>query len=311
MKRIQTQIVTFDELDNIDLFIASSGYEMRSSTLADKVSKKMIHTTKVCLSFINYKDNKNRKHNDTIFEKLGFQFLFSDGDSSTEIEFFLKKYLDAFNEKKESINILVDYSVMTRIWYGSILKLLYNCDSVSIRVYFSYSFSEFEPPSKTIVRNIHVSPIGGYSTLLFPDRPTALVLGLGYEPEKALGLSEYFDAETFLFYNDNSSDSRFTNLVESSNWPLISTTPSDNIFRYPIKMLDSTESILYDLCSSLNSKYRVIIAPCGPKPFSLISFIVSLRIPGVDVWRISPGNNIKILDRKSSGLFSIYGVFFE
>jgi hypothetical protein len=52
--------------------------------------------------------------------------------------------------------------------------------------------------------------IEGFSFFSVPNKPSALIIGLGYEKNKAFGLTEYFDAETFLFYNSDAADKRFT-----------------------------------------------------------------------------------------------------
>ncbi len=298
-------------LPNIDLVIVSSGYEQRSTYLARKLIKQLEGATKICCGFNSNQDSIQRKRNDKWFEKLGYKYIEGSGDDDYFMEGLLSKTIKDVFLNNQSINILVDYSSMTSLWYASLLRcLVYNDFSSQINAYFSYSFAKYHPPAKQITQNIHVNPIDGYSEFSFPDKPTALIIGMGYEAERAYGLTEYFDADTFIFYNDNPKEGQFVKDVEKLNSELIKTIPPNKIYKYPINNLDYLERILYDLCKTLILNYRVIIAPCGPKPFTLISLLVSLRLANVDVWRVSPGDTRNQITRIANGEISIYHVGF-
>jgi hypothetical protein len=56
----------------------------------------------------------------------------------------------------------------------------------------------------------------------------------------------------------------------------------------------------------------VIIAPCGPKPFTLFSFILASQIPNIDVWRISAGDDEnQVIKPKAAGELIIVDLIFE
>jgi mRNA-degrading endonuclease RelE of RelBE toxin-antitoxin system len=88
-------------------------------------------------------------------------------------------------------------------------------------------------------------------------------------------------------------------------------TAEENIYRYPINDLEYSERQLLSLCSYLKDAYRVIIAPSGPKPFTLISLIVALKMKEIDVWRISQGDIRNAVQYKASGKVSLYRVIFD
>jgi hypothetical protein len=108
---------------------------------------------------------------------------------------------------------------------------------------------------------------------------------LGYETNRTFGLKEFFDAELmYLFYTESNE---YTEYVIDRNKELLSITPPKCKISYNIKDILLTKTILYDLCTSLKNDFRIIIAPCGPKIFTLISFFIASEIDSIDVWRIS------------------------
>lgn len=300
MKRIQTKQSLEIDWINLDLIIVSSGYEDRCTFFSQTHIDKFENAKKVCLAFDNSKENN-------FFKESGFEILSCDGENNKPLEIFLKSFT---TDKNDNLNILIDYSSMTRIWYSTLLCFFANNNSDNINIQFVYSFSKYIAPPRTTTRNIHVKPLEGFSTFSIPDKPTALIIGLGYEPEKAFGLSEFFDAETFLLYNDKSFGSEFSTAVEDINSKLINSVPSDNIYKYPIGNLIVTEKLLIDLCRGLNEKFRIVITPTGPKPFTLVSLICALKIKNVDIWRVSAGSMAKPINREANGKFSIYVVNF-
>ena len=156
-----------------------------------------------------------------------------------------------------------------------------------------------------------MSPLFGYCDLNVPSRPTALIIGLGNERNRIYGLKEYFDAVPYLFYSDKSYNDKYSKEIEVINKEIIEETCPNNIFQFPIHDLTYTNYILENLCLTLLKDYRVIIAPCGPKPFAILAMINSLKHDdSLEVWRISPGSKIPKIDREPTGLISIIELDF-
>ncbi|AMR33470.1 hypothetical protein A0256_19615 [Mucilaginibacter sp. PAMC 26640] len=304
MKVITTTQLSKLDIKKIDIGIFSAGYEKRCTHIATTIDKTAQFEVKLCLSFIN--QDSETKLNKKIFTQLGFDIKGGNGNDGRWVENLLIDYFKKLDILTEEITVFIDYSSMTRVWYASILRFFYYSPLKfkNIRLIFAYSFAQFSNPPITTVRNIHVEPLDGYSSFSLPDKPTALILGLGYEPEKAYGLTEFFDAETYLFYNDASLSAKFSKAVEETNKYLLNLVPKENIYLYPIGDMIFTEKLLSNLCRALGESNRIVIAPTGPKPFTLISLITSLKFDDVDVWRISPGNDAKITNREASGTVS-------
>jgi len=280
-----------------DLVIASSGYEARATHIANVINKDI--KNKVVFSFNGYTSEEIRKKNDGIFKELHYTSIELDGSDSITIINFIDEFIKSFSSN--TLAILIDYSSMTRIWYGSIINYFKytSINNKSIKVYFSYSCAELHKPVDKEFKTSYFSPIEGFCNLSIPFVPTALITGLGYETNKTFGLKEFFDAELlYLFYTEGNE---FTKYVIERNEELFSQTLPKYKIPYSIKDILLTKTILYDLCLSLKNDFRIIIAPCGPKIFTLISFFVASEIDSVDVWRISSDDIDVHAKRKPTG----------
>lgn len=292
------QIDLFNFPLKFDLFIAASGYEQRASFISNNGINA---EKKIVLAFEDNKEHSNRIINDAFFEKKGFKFIPIKGNDNQIINYLLDDFIN--HSTSQNINILIDYSSMTRVIYGGILKYFRMLDKsdIKIKLYFSYSIAEYVAPPEIEPETFNFYPINSYCNLSLPTKATALIAGLGYEKKRVFGLREYFDAEAlYLFYTDKSP---YTDIVKIKNKEVITSVSENNLFPYILSDMLYTKMLLYDLCETLNEKFRIVIAPCGPKPFTLLCFITSLSISNVDIWRISAGDddNDAIMNRKPTG----------
>jgi hypothetical protein len=293
-----------------DIFIGASGYESRASYIFSKG----IHAKyKYILAFLDRVDTPQRAHNNEIFINGGADLYEVQGSSAIFVrQYILKILADA---KLSNIKILVDYTSMTKTWYAGIISAFTSCLNIqSIECNFVYSPSLYLKPNQPISNGI-VDPIDGFCGISSPDRPTALVVGLGYEYNRAIGLMDYIDpAVCYAFYTDPATDIRFRNDVVNNNKLFIDSIQGsgfDKVFKHSIWDMDSTSNQLFSLCSGLRDNYRVIIAPLGTKPFSLLSLLIATRFNDIDVWRVSDGTHGTIVDHKPNGKIIAYHVDFS
>ncbi len=295
-----TQISTDEFFDyELDLFIAASGYEIRSTFIPHEVIRSKI---KVVIGFEENRNNIIRKGNDKYYKLSNYDnYICTSGSADNSISTYLDTFIKAASGS--CLKIAIDYSSMTRIWYGAIIDFFNNYEGdKKILLYFLYAKAIFSSPPKSENQNYFFEPIKGFSNLSIPNKPTALILGLGYEKRRAFSLKEYFDAdEVYVFLTDENNTPEFHNEVCSRNQELISKLNSGYIFKYPIDNLLYTRKLLLDLCERLLVDFRIVIAPCGPKPFTLISMIIASILPDIDVWRISGNNGFDKANRKPDG----------
>jgi hypothetical protein len=130
--------------------------------------------------------------------------------------------------------------------------------------------------------------VPGFSSIELPDLPTAVVLGLGHEPGKALGIAEYIDGrELYAFMTNPAFDMRFTRDVLKMNKQLIEKLAVGHLVEYPLPKMTAMGLLLNSLVEGLSKTHRVILVPLGPKLFSLFCFLFAMRHPEVSVWRVS------------------------
>jgi hypothetical protein len=289
-----------------DVMIFASGYEERSSFLATTLKK--YGKVNYIIKFPGSKPNPRFK---LPAQHMKAQEVECNGDSAEKIYEILDNICLNFAHENLPLRIMVDYSSMTRVWYAAIVyyfKFRYE-GSKPATIVFAYSKAKFVPPPVRSAPNKHVGPIQGFSCLTIPNIPTALIVGLGYEKQRALGLTEYLDAEPYIFYND-SENNDFSSVVVENNMQILESVKPENIFTYPFDNLKYTEGLLAGLCRELKEGYRIVLAPCGPKPFTLLCLLTAIRYDNIDVWRISPGENAEISSRQPDGTLLFYECIF-
>ncbi|MBI3235185.1 MAG: hypothetical protein HYZ42_14315 [Bacteroidetes bacterium] len=309
---IQIRQPNIEELQNleIDYFIAASGFESRATLQAEKFS--FSSNKKYVFGFESETEDSIRIKNDRFFKNQGFTASIINGEDATISQLFdIIREIES-NQKLELV-VYVDYSCMTRNWYSYLLYGFFNMhNKEALKIYFGYSHAEFAQNNNKTTLNRIVSPLFGYCDFSIPSKPTALIIGLGNETNRIHGLKEYFDAVPYLYYSDRSYNEQYSQEIEILNQDILDKTNKNHIFKFPVYDLIYTNFMLENLCLTLEKDFRVIIAPCGPKPFALLAMINSLKRDwDIEVWRISPGHKIEKIDRKPTGLISAIELVFS
>jgi hypothetical protein len=309
MDLLNSKQVSFDQVysSDIDLVIGVSGYEKRSPYLMERI--KLGSETKLVLAFEERMKELNRPENDRIFRKLGFRTITASGNCALDVG----KLIACIPEiNKKVLRILVDYSCMTKPWYASFIEY-FSFNSLpfqKVHILFSYTQSAYVEPRKPKPLRV-AEPMGYGSHGIMAGKSIALVMGLGYEKDRAEFLRRAVNPEeTYCFYADPSTDSRFVEKVYINNFKLIDSLHKSHVFPYPMEDMKKTDRILTDLCLDLRLKYRIILAPLGPKPFALLSMLIGVRYPDVEIWRVGAGLLENVYDRIPRGEPLVYSVEF-
>jgi hypothetical protein len=291
---------------HFDAFISVSGYESRCTYLASKIDLSAI-PEKLVLAYTEMNHCLYRDYNDDQFKAMNFVFYEVVSNDTSR----LPEILDSIclNNPKKSLNILIDYSSMSKGWYQGIINYFCEIEDIlsNVNLFFTYSPSEY---SKVNTDNLkyHFDPKLPVEPGL---KPVALILGLGYEKGKSEELARQLKSEaTFAFYADPAVDQRFVKDVLENNHELLNRINKDQIIRYPIFDLNSINSTLTKLCVNLRISHQLVLAPIGPKPFTLMCFILSARYPDIKIWRVSSSETDGSSDRKPHGEMLVYKVIF-
>ena len=291
---------------HFDAIIAVSGYESRSAYLASKIDLSIIKD-KIVLAYNEMNHSLFRDYNDDKFRAMDFTFH---QVSSNEIS-NLPEILDCIclNNPKKSLDILIDYSSMSKIWYSGIINYFIELEEIlsDVNLYFSYSPSEY---SKSRTTNIQYN-FDSQLPVEYGLKPLALVLGLGYEKGRSEELGRKIKSQaTFAFYADPAIDQRFVKDVLENNQTFLKRIEHDQIIKYPIYDLNSINASLTKLCVNLRIDHQLVLAPIGPKPFTLMCFILSARYPDIKIWNVSSSFLDAPSDRKPHGEMLVYKVEF-
>lgn len=291
---------------HFDAFIAASGFESRSSYLAEKINVSEI-PLRIVLAYTELTDVLFRPRNDDKFRELDFTFFNVPPKSITALPGILNKICE--ENKKESLDILIDYSCMTKIWYNGILSYFSELEESysKVNLWFCYSPSEFTKAHANVSNKFFDTDIPKSQS----NKPIALLLGLGFERGRSEELAQQLNAQvTFAFYADPAYDERYVKEVLENNQALLKRITDDKVVKYPIYDLNSINDSLTQLCIKLRLSHQLVLAPIGPKPFTLMCFILSTRYPDIKLWKVSTAGNFAAADRKPYGELLLYKVLF-
>jgi len=296
--------------DASSYFLAAAGFESRARFAAETLLNANVVCERRVFGFAERK-LLARTANEDAFNKLGFMLM---DDVAAKDGAPLGNYVREViaNSLKREITIANDYSCMTKTWYAEIIRVLSECSKAGcvVHIYFIYSPAKYTPPGPPGTNRV-AGAISGFCHLASPTFPTALILGLGYEAVRAMGLRDYVDPKaTFAFFTNPGLEPIFTQTVMKNNRAIISTLAKDSKFPYPMADLNYTSALLANLTRSLKDQFRVIIAPLGPKPFCLLSLLLSAETRYVDVWRVSGAEHSVAEERAPFGRLLIYKVSY-
>lgn len=269
-----------------DAFINACGYEARACSLARRLVPRVNHRTSI--AFKEWNADLSRPENETYLRNAGFELVESGGGESRTCA----DVLSGLIQQSEIRSIAIDISSMTRSWHGGLVRALRSTNRESeLDTYFAYTPAMFSPPPKHGSINEVVAPVEGFASLVTPDLPIALIVGLGYEKDRAIGLQQLLDPKRTLVMTPRFRKrvDLFHSAVLKANRELLDAMPQALQFDYWIDEPSATFGQLASIVSGLVSNYRVVLASLGPKMFGLVCFLLATRLPQLSVWRVSSG----------------------
>lgn len=303
-------ISSFDVCDfacrSYDVFFTTLGFEERARHIAEHYLPQA--TRRIANAFTDRKVCSYH-HNHLWYKNNNYEIV----DVEDDLEFYswIKGILTQIpKDRSGKISVCADISSMSRLRIAGLVAAIADLQNVSqVDISFVYSNAKFTQPAKDSAQIEAAGPVlprfAGWS--VEPDKPSSVVLGLGYEYDKAIGALDYIEpAEVWAFY-PVSSDERYDIEMLNANrilWPHLQ---SDHRISYPmarpVDCFFSLESLVYGLVKHS----RPVLVPFGPKIFTLNCLLVACaHFPNVAVWRVSSGSNEQPVNREADG--TILGV---
>lgn len=292
------RMVRNDSLTNADIFIAASGYETRS-TFASEQARPL--GMRLALSFVDGATTQHFK-NDATFRRLGFEITPFGGGDSVALRGRLRNLI---RDAGHPTSIAIDFSSMTRVWMWSLFAECWQhlATGAISRLVLGYTPAAFSPPTTVHRPPRSVGPVRGVlPSTKSPNDRVALLLGLGYEAERAQGLIEYLDpAVVRCFYANPGSAPEYLTPLEEANAHLFDRPDPNVVIPYPLHDWAVTTAILDQVCSYYRQDHRVLCVPMGPKPFAALACLLALEYRDIALWRVSTNTDEVLADRVPRG----------
>lgn len=298
-----TSICPDDIKQDYDLILCTIGFEARARHAISKLQR--FATSKIAICF---RDRQVLDFDENLqyFKKNGFTIV---EDNSDVCSLIFSNFLSE-NKSRANFKFLIDVSSMTRnhiasICYESVAaaqKL-----NVTIILDFIYSHALYSPPPLEFgpiqFRGPVLPEFSGWSPQL--ELPTAIVFGLGYEPDVVLGLAEELEPGKIILFKPSQHDNRYTKAIEKSNCEIIDKVPKEICFEYSVFDWYLVFVRLTNVITGLYGNSRVTLVPFGPKIFSVCCILSGLDwYPFVSVWRVSPAEYGNPVNRFANGIMS-------
>lgn len=294
--------------DRIDLMLSAVGYESRSAHVAVAERDRVVHSLALAyprFHLLAYERNVRR------LRKHGVEIL---APEDVEFSQAVRSAVSAATPSADVLRIGVDVSCMSRSRIVDIVAVLREESSARpLIVEFHYAPARFSVgrPSESVVEVAEPIMADFLDQAADPELPVAVIVGVGVEPNLALGVSEYMDVARMFAFAPHGVDSRYDARSSRANSGFyratsLSRVETYNIFR-PVDLLAKLDS----LCSGLVDDYRVAFVPLGPKVFALCSTLVAAVSRGpVAIWRFSAFESAPVVDSVADGRVSILAVEF-
>ncbi len=211
-----------------------------------------------------------------------------------------------------SPRIALDISCMSRPTMAAAFQaVLQSAEKQAVLIDVVYVVAEFTAPPDILPPNEDIRPVNDWFAG-WPTNATAstsLVVGLGYEKNKASGACEYFDAsETWVFVPQSAIDSYETAVVGNNEDLLARARRRDHVTNYCVERPTETFGLLAGVVSRFIPEMNPVLLPFGPKIFYALNLLVAAVYREAGVWHVTGDSSLPDIPHRPSGHFSAFRV---
>ncbi len=291
-----------DNTSELAAVIVAVGYERRSRFVAERLADRA--RVRVASAFLAQRVESFDENMQWMSDSNFTVESHTDEEFSSWLSNQLASVAAASTDHKQTV--CIDISSLSRnrlaraVWSVLASNVL---DHLSVE--FAYAPAQYEEPPEfgapMGIAEPAIPEFSGWSG--DPATPISMVVGVGYEPEKAIGSVEYFEATSVWAFAPTGTDTRYDASVLAANRSLHEfVAGSQHWVEYPVLDAYRTFTTLESLSSGLLTEGRVLLVPFGPKSFALACMLVAAEHwPAVAVWRVSSGQLGVPFDRDASG----------
>jgi hypothetical protein len=301
---------TFPEiaLSASDCLIAVCGYEKRSLNVVERFKNTEVRRIGIDFETIEipgYPENR------TTMDSHGFDFIPA---RAFDLVQQIRRKISSAGSTLEQVEpiVVVDVSSMSRSVLAQTIEALVAVGAPSAKaIYFVYNSSAYTYPPSTVIDVLKSQPASPFFAGSLDDssRPIALIMGLSYEPGRALGCMDQFEAVDVFAFRPHGGDSRFQADIDESNRVFIDLIGEERVIPYSVENPMALYNDLRSLVLGLTVSHRVVVVPFGPKIFSTAAMLIALDQPrGVSIWRVTGETFEPPVQREATEIFCFYRI---
>lgn len=300
MPNVEVVVSVSERLQDWDVLVGAVGYEHRSRYVPltwAKGSRLRLASAFDTHKTLSYADN---------WAALAEWEFDIEEHAEGDIRYWLyKRLLDVETSPDAPLRLAIDVSSFSRSRLAELV--LAAADIAAIRdvsIDFGYAPASFMPPAKTDTVIEVLGPVApefaGWTDE--PDTPTTCIVGLGYEPERAVGALEYLEPVGAWAFTPTGVDNRYDRSLEKANETVWDANPRPVRIGYGVDQPLWTFVQLESLVFGLKRVTRPVLVPFGPKIFAALCLLAAIsHQPETAVWRVSGGKSEQPVDRKAIG----------
>jgi len=268
-----------DQLNDFeaDLFITTLSCESRCTTVARKLEAAKI-SRKIVLVQDDQSNLFSYQENNLYFEDHGFEPSIVESKVPDMGALFT-----SFGG--QHFRVILDCTCMSARWYYEFFNWFGEnqdgYDRATLRTAYAMSCLEDQ---EQVLKVKSVKSILRKETIESQNKKSALILGLGHEKGVSEAIFNKIKPDLlYLYYADPPADKMSVERVFVNNHALINSTPIRNLVSYPIRNGQTIYQKLIDTILPLRTEYSMILVPHGPKFFFVVSLLVHLGYPDIQV----------------------------
>jgi len=278
--------------------VAACGYETRARYLPELFTEQA--TKRLACRFSHqrcfaYQDNEE------FYKAAQYSFVDATDAAFTDA---LRDSLSSALTSTEQAHFFVDISSQSRARLAGIITAVEALAAGrKILVTFGYSIARYTTPFELEAPNVEIGPISprfaGWTS--DPERALELIVGLGYEQDRALGAFEFLEPARAWALMPTSQLTGYRRALRKANALLLQSIDPNRVLEYDVSDANATFAKLRSLAIHLSRSSNVVFLPCGPKILALLALLVATEREEIAVWRVSAGVQETPTDRKPSG----------
>lgn len=286
---------------DVDLLIGSLGFEARSRVLpllyASESRCRIRLASFESQRVLSFEENRAR---------LAAAGLLVDEVCEADFGEWLSRAMPVAEHRP--LRVVVDVSSMSRYRIAECVR--FGCEyQMPLEMVFLYQPAQFRHTQRGPSTIKSLAPVSRYFAGLSvdPELPLSLLMGLGYEADRALGVVEFLEPATvYCLFPRGGQD--YEDSIEAANRDLVDSAPLGRVVNYEFGDPLASFVMLNSMVAGLRRYSRVSIVPFGPKIFSVISLLVSSLYGDVTVWRASDGDDVAPVDRVADPSRAVVGL---